>query len=79
MYKLRLLRVSVALLIGVLCLSSCRYKRQREIRASHADSVIFSAGAIMEYDRMRQLTDSFEVAGDISALDANRWRGVSYY
>ncbi|MBO4721123.1 MAG: PP2C family protein-serine/threonine phosphatase [Prevotella sp.] len=28
---------------------------------------------------MRVLADSFEVAGIISPLDANRWRGVSYY
>ncbi|MBP5714664.1 MAG: PP2C family protein-serine/threonine phosphatase [Prevotella sp.] len=28
---------------------------------------------------MRHLADSFEVAGVISPLNANRWRGVSYY
>ena len=28
---------------------------------------------------MRDVTDSFEIVGDISALNANRWRGVSYY
>ena len=80
MNKLRHLHAVVALLFVVLCLSSCRYARQRrEVRASHADSVIFAAGAIMQYDRMRALTDSFEMKGDISALDANRWRGVFYY
>ena len=80
MNKLRHLHAVVVLLFVVLCLSSCRYARQRrEVRASHADSVIFAAGAIMEYDRMRALTDSFEMKGDISALDANRWRGVFYY
>ena len=36
-------------------------------------------GVQMEYERMRKVTDSFEIAGDISALNANRWRGVSYY
>ncbi|MBO4891123.1 MAG: serine/threonine-protein phosphatase [Prevotella sp.] len=28
---------------------------------------------------MLALVDSFESAGDISSLDANRWRGVAYY
>jgi serine phosphatase RsbU (regulator of sigma subunit) len=28
---------------------------------------------------MRVLADSFEMTGDISALNANRWRGVSFY
>ena len=79
MNKLRHLRAALLLLLATLCLLSCRNARQNGVRASHADSVIFSAGSIMEYDRMRALTDSFEMTGDISALDANRWRGVSYY
>ena len=49
------------------------------VKSSKADSVIFGAGAVMDYERLRALTDSFETTGDISPLNANRWRGVSYY
>ena len=80
MYKSKLLRVVILLLTVVMSFSSCRYARQqREIRASHADSVIFAVGVTKDYERMREVTDSFEIVGDISALNANRWRGVSYY
>ena len=41
--------------------------------------MLFDVGVVKDYDRMRVLADSFEVAGVISPLDANRWRGVSYY
>ena len=58
---------------------SCGEAKRRELRASRADSLIFSAGAVKNYDRMKQLTDSLEMEGDLSPLDANRWRGVYYY
>jgi serine phosphatase RsbU (regulator of sigma subunit) len=32
-----------------------------------------------DYDYLRAVTDSFEMVGDLSPLDANRWRGTSYY
>ena len=80
MYKSKLFRVVILLLTVVMSFSSCRYARQqREIRASRADSVIFAIGTTKDYERMREVTDSFEIVGDISALNANRWRGVSYY
>ena len=66
--------------ISAIFLTSCENdKRMREIRASRADSLIFDAGAVLNYDRMLALTDSFEMTGDITMLDANRWRGVAYY
>ena len=40
---------------------------------------MFDAGTHKDYDRVRALADSFETAGVISQLNANRWRGVSYY
>ena len=72
------------LLIGLLTVfllgTSCSNKsHHREIKDSHADSVLFATGVVMDYQRMMALADSFEMAGDISALDANRWRGVAYY
>jgi len=60
-------------------LVSCGQQSKKELLASRADSLIFAQGAVMNYDRMLALTDSFEVTGDISPLDANRWRGVYYY
>ena len=50
-----------------------------ELNAAKADSLIFSKGVSKEYAAMRELTDSLEQSGDISALNAHRWRGVSYY
>ena len=70
---------AILLLTMMLMVGGCRETRQQEIRAEQADSVIFQAGSVKQYKRMMELTDSFEVAGSISALDANRWRGVAYY
>ena len=58
---------------------SCGGKKMREPLASHADSLLFDMGAQKKYDRMRTVTDSLEMLGQLSAIDANRWRGVSYY
>jgi len=51
----------------------------RSLRIAQADSLIFKMGQMKEYPAMRRLTDSLELVGDISTLNANRWRGVSYY
>ena len=76
---LRLLTVVVVVVAAAMTLFSCGEAKRRELRASHADSVIFAEGAVMHYGRMLALTDSFETTGDISPLNANRWRGVVYY
>ena len=54
-------------------------KHRQPLKASAADSVLFDVGTQKDYEQMRHLADSFEVAGVISPLNANRWRGVSYY
>ena len=54
-------------------------RRSLAVKASKADSIMFDAGTHKDYDRVRALADSFETAGVISQLNANRWRGVSYY
>ena len=75
----RLLFVSVVAVV-ITMLSSCREAEKKvEMRSGHADSVIFDAGAMKQYDLMLQLVDSFEQTGALSALDANRWRGVAHY
>ena len=63
----------------VMMICSCGEQQRRELRSSKADSALFAAGAVMNYDRMKHLTDSFETAGAITQLNANRWRGVYYY
>lgn len=72
-------RLVLGMLIMVLAASCNGEARQRELRASRADSVIFDIGTTKDYERMRAQADSFEMVGDISELDANRWRGVAYY
>ena len=74
------------LLFVVLCvvagtsLWSCGHdEAAHELKAGHADSIIFAAGTEKQYERMKVLADSFEQAGDISALEANRWRGSASY
>ena len=54
-------------------------RRNSAIKASKADSIIFDVGTTKNYDLVLALADSFEIAGDISPLNANRWRGVAYY
>lgn len=46
---------------------------------AHADSLLFDLGTKKDYERMLVMIDGFEDSKDISPLDANRWRGVSYY
>ena len=69
----------VFVLVVIATMLSCGDARRRELRASRSDSLIFSAGAVKNYARMIKLTDSLEMEGDLSPLDANRWRGVYYY
>ena len=75
-HRLCYLIVAVA---TVLLTTACGGKKRMELKASHADSVIFAAGAVMDYERLLELTDSFEMSGDITPLNANRWRGAYYY
>jgi len=76
---LKIVTVLPALFVIAFMAQSCGRPANKDVRASRADSVIFDIGAAKEYEHMRQVVDSFEITGDISTLDANRWRGVSYY
>ena len=66
-------------LLGGITFYSCDNKQAMESKANKADSIIFDAGYIKDYEGMRALADSFEMSGDITPLNANRWRGASYY
>ena len=74
-----LLPFCLPVLTIALAFSSCGNHKNTTVKANHADSVIFDIGTTKQYERMREVTDSFEMTGDISPLDANRWRGVAYY
>ena len=76
---LRQVAAVVAIVLIVTALFSCGNSTKKELRASRADSMIFAAGAVMQYDRLLALVDSFEASHDINRLDAYRWRGAYYY
>lgn len=62
-----------------LTMMSCQKVKNKEIRSGHADSVLFDAGAVMNYARMEVLIDSFEQTGELNEMDVNRWRGTLAY
>lgn len=73
-------RILLPLVAAVaMLLASCANRKVSEQTTSHIDSLIFDVGTQKDYPRMLELADSFELTGGISALDANRWRGVAYY
>ena len=71
----------VASMMLALFILSCNIQRKQSHspRANSADSMLFDLGVQKQYERMLVLTDSFELEGALSMLDANRWRGVAYY
>lgn len=79
MKGLRPTAVVMAITLIVMMLFSCNKGQKEELKAGHADSLIFAAGAVMQYDRLLELVDSFDATGDINKLDAYRWRGAYYY
>ena len=78
-YKVIISLVSVALACSSIFMSCNGHSAEQEQIANRADSIIFETGLAQQYNRMRELVDSFESTGEISALTANRWRGVSFY
>jgi len=62
----------------ILMAASCGREGKQVTSVTHADSVLFAVGRAMDYGRLLELTDSFEQAGAITRMNANRWRGVGY-
>ena len=75
----RIIRFIPVVVMLILMAASCHKGTTQEPQATVADSLIFDIGTHKEYERMREVTDSLEMEGKLSAIDANRWRGVSYY
>lgn len=79
MMKRRYWILAVVVISAITLLSSCNRRKSHELKATKADSILFNVGVFKEYDRMIAIADSFEMTGDLTPLDANRWRGVAYY
>ena len=76
----RMVRHIAPLLVMVLAMMmGCGRSVQTGPVSSHVDSVLFEEGRLKRYDHMKVMADSFELFGDLTELNANRWRGVSYY
>ena len=79
MNKTRLFHIVPLLIVVFAMIASCRKENKTGPISSHVDSVLFDAGKDKHYTRMLELVDSFEFFGDLTGLNANRWRGVAYY
>lgn len=77
--KIRRSLTWLILLLMLMVLTACHETIGHDAKASKADSVLFDVGVRMEYDSLLILTNIYEEQGLLSALDANRWRGVAYY
>ena len=77
----RSLKIQIVLFLIVVIIVSCGKTNQdiKSVKSSKADSLLFDVGVLKDYNRMLVLVDSLEKAGDISPLNANRWRGTAYY
>ena len=67
------------LLTSSIFLFSCGEEKRMRIRASMADSIMYAAGETRNYTRILALADSLEALGDLTQVNANRWRGVAYF
>ena len=79
MYKTRLFHLIPLYIVALTMMLSCAKGNKTGPVSSHVDSVLFDAGRMKQYTRMLELTDSFELFGGLTELNANRWRGVAYY
>ncbi len=69
----------VVLIFSFFLLLSCSEEKRARIRASKADSIMYAAGDMRDYARILALADSLEALGDLTEVNANRWRGVAYF
>ena len=77
--RTRLFHIAPLIFMVLAMMVSCSKDQKTAPVSSHIDSVLFEVGRLKQYTRMVELADSFEKSGDLTKLDANRWRGVAYY
>ena len=79
MYKTRLFHIAPLLIMVLAVIASCNKHAKMGPVSLHVDSVLFETGRLQQYTHLVELADSFEQTGDLTKLNANRWRGVAYY
>ena len=79
MHRTRLSYIALLTIMAFAMVVSCAESHETEPVSTHFDTVMFDTGRVKQYARMVELADSFEQTGDLSKLNANRWRGVAYY
>ena len=71
--------IPILLFILSLIVVSCGEEKRMRIRATLADSILYAAGETRNYTHILALADSLEALGDLTPVNANRWRGVAYF
>ena len=79
MHRTKLFHIAPLFLMAFAMMLSCAKNNKTGPVSSHADSVLFNEGVYKRYNHMIVMADSFELFGDLTELNANRWRGVAYY
>ena len=79
MFRTRPFHIVPLFIMLITMMSSCVKEHKTGPVSTHIDSVLFETGRLKQYMHMVELADSFEQTGDLTKLNANRWRGVAYY
>ena len=79
MHRTKLFHIALLLIMVIAMLPACTRNKKAGPVSSHVDSVLFNEGVYKRYTHMIAMADSFELFGDLTELNANRWRGVGYY
>lgn len=79
MYKTRHIHIAPLIIMVLAMMVACARNNKTGPVSSHVDSVLFNEGVYKRYTHMIVMADSFELFGDLTELNANRWRGVAYY
>ena len=77
--RTRFCHIAPLLIMVFAMITSCGNDQKQGPVSSHIDSILFETGRLKQYTRLVELADSFEKSGNLTQLNANRWRGTAYY
>lgn len=77
--RMRFCHIALLLIMVFAMITSCGNDQKQGPVSSHVDSILFETGSLRQYARLVELADSFEKSGNLTRLNANRWRGTAYY
>lgn len=77
--RMRFCHIALLLIMVFAMITSCGNDQKQGPVSSHVDSILFETGSLRQYVRLVELADSFEKSGNLTQLNANRWRGTAYY